>query len=717
MGEVSKIVGDLAEHISQKTSGFIQSSKHRDLLDIVDSLRSNGVSHYVDLPQIIVCGSQSSGKSSTLESLSGIAFPTAEGLCTRFATELILRRGEKSELKVQIQPAASRSEEERVKLLKFYEKESAQRSFPKIIEAAKVEMGLSGTGPDSKVFSNDVLRIESTSPNAPNLTLVDLPGLFGASDKNQSDDDAEMVQNLVVSYMKQRRSIILAVISADNPFANQPVTKFARQIDPSGTRTLGLITKPDKIERGSESEKYYVEMAQNENVKLTLGWHVLRNKSSSAADDTAEQHEEKEAAFFSDSIWAQNLETSQLGIGTLRERLRDALWKQIHDGLPGVKYEVQQGIKDCTTKLQQLGKARSSQREKHTYLHRISGTLSTTIQAAIDGVYADAFFASYPGQQDAFDRRLRANIQKLLTIYAGRMVLHGHSLEIVEDDMEPIRRSATKYIMRSAYLEEVKKLMVECRGRELPGTYNPLVVGDLFSRQCKPWVRITQNLAEEVHEAAATTFNKILAEICDENTRSILMGWLVQPSLHKLRKDLIAKLDELLAPHLSIHPITYNDYLTKQVQRVQGERHDRAFDRLSEENCFCTSETAEVGDDVGVDLRKLLTALKDGTRPDAEEYSVSLAADVAAAYYKVALEKFIDDVSVNAVETCLIQKLPGVFSPDVAWDLTDDQVELLGSEHTATITDRADLSKKLEVLEKGLKGLDAFTARSGTRAL
>jgi GTP-binding protein EngB required for normal cell division len=66
-----------------------------------------------------------------------------------------------------------------------------------------------------------------------------------------------MVQDLIVLYMKQRRSIILAVISTDNAFANQPVTKFARQIDPSGTRKLGLITKPDKIDQGSDSEKYY----------------------------------------------------------------------------------------------------------------------------------------------------------------------------------------------------------------------------------------------------------------------------------------------------------------------------------------------------------------------------------------------------------------------------------------------------------------------------
>lgn len=68
-----------------------------------------------------------------------------------------------------------------------------------------------------------------------------------------------MVRDLVVSYMKQKRSIILAVVAADSAFANQPVTQFARKIDDAGTRTLGLITKPDKIDRGSEAEKYYSE--------------------------------------------------------------------------------------------------------------------------------------------------------------------------------------------------------------------------------------------------------------------------------------------------------------------------------------------------------------------------------------------------------------------------------------------------------------------------
>lgn len=134
------------------------------------------------------------------------------------------------------------------------------------------------------------------------------------------------------------------------------------------------------------------------------------------------------------------------------------------------------------------------------------------------GVYAHPFFASLPDQTDVLSRRLRAKIQRILTIYTGKMCLDGHALEIVEDDLKSSRRSASIFMMRSDYLQVVKKLMVECRGRELPGTFNPLVASDLFSQQCQPWEPITQNLAEEVHEAAATTLNNMLSEICDKNT-------------------------------------------------------------------------------------------------------------------------------------------------------------------------------------------------------
>ncbi|KEF54333.1 dynamin GTPase, partial [Exophiala aquamarina CBS 119918] len=66
----------------------------RDLLNMISGLRSEGFSHYGDLPQIIVCGDQSSGKSSVLEAISRFSSPRKDNnLCTRFATEVILQRG------------------------------------------------------------------------------------------------------------------------------------------------------------------------------------------------------------------------------------------------------------------------------------------------------------------------------------------------------------------------------------------------------------------------------------------------------------------------------------------------------------------------------------------------------------------------------------------------------------------------------------------------
>lgn len=70
----------------------LQTREQIELLDVIDALRAEGLSEYTALPQLIVCGDQSSGKSSVLEAISSVPFPRKDTLCTRFATEVILRR-------------------------------------------------------------------------------------------------------------------------------------------------------------------------------------------------------------------------------------------------------------------------------------------------------------------------------------------------------------------------------------------------------------------------------------------------------------------------------------------------------------------------------------------------------------------------------------------------------------------------------------------------
>ncbi|KAK4044160.1 P-loop containing nucleoside triphosphate hydrolase protein [Parachaetomium inaequale] len=279
-----------------------------------NELRSKGLSRFVDLPQIIICGDQTSGKSSALEAISGLSFPTNANLCIRFATELILRRAPTTGIDISINPGSERTEaeKEQVRSCKFTGT-LEELDLGEVVEDAKTVMGLNGT---SKVFSTDILRVEVSGPSQPHLTMVDLPGLFLTGNKDQSEKDAALVEALVLPYMKNPRTIILAVVSAKSDFALQQVTRHARAQDPKGMRTLGLITKPNTLDQGSDSERFYIELAQNKDVQ-----NFAERNEPTAARNAAE------AEFFSKGVW-KSLKPTQLGVAALRVRLRRC-WEMV----------------------------------------------------------------------------------------------------------------------------------------------------------------------------------------------------------------------------------------------------------------------------------------------------------------------------------------------------------------------------------------------------
>lgn len=164
-----------------------------------------------------------------------------------------------------------------------------------------------------------------------------------------------------------------------------------------------------------------------------------------------------------------------------------------------------------------------------------------------------------------------------------------------------------------------------------------MVVGDLFSRQCKPWKAITQNLVELIHEPALCTITKLLTEICDDNTKARLVKGVIQPFLFKLRQDLQDQLTGFLEPHLSIHPISYNADLVENVQQTQSGRHKRKFDDMADQVCGVNTETVGASDMIMEhgQLSRLLRGLLEVTKPNVKAYSASLALDVSEAYYKV----------------------------------------------------------------------------------
>jgi hypothetical protein len=146
----------------------LEGTDQRKMMDLIDRLRRAGLSSILELPQIVVCGDQSSGKSSVLEAISAIPFPKKENLCTRFATEIIMRRDNQSSIACKINPDKTRPEEEQQRLRNFKRTIHDFGELPELMEEATTLMGLNEEGV-VKAFSRDVLSVEICGPKRPQL--------------------------------------------------------------------------------------------------------------------------------------------------------------------------------------------------------------------------------------------------------------------------------------------------------------------------------------------------------------------------------------------------------------------------------------------------------------------------------------------------------------------------------------------------------------------
>ncbi|KAI1287741.1 P-loop containing nucleoside triphosphate hydrolase protein [Xylaria venustula] len=576
----------------------IKNENHRNLLDVIDTFRSQGIGRYVDLPQIIVCSDQSYKKSSVLEAILGFLFSTKDNLCTRH----------------------DRPDNEQQKLEAFQCYQKALDISP-VVEKAKQAMGLDN---NNKVFSTDIFRVEISGPSQLYLTMVDLP-----------EEDAKLVRGLVLSYMKKPRSIIFAV----------QVTRYARALDPDSSRILGLITKLDTLNKGFNSEKFYVELAQNQDVKFRFKWHVLRNRSYASRDTFTAERDEAELEFFSTGFWT-TFDAAQLGVASLCIRI----------------YESKQ-------KLSRLGDARGSVAEQRRHLFRISTSFTTLAQASIDGNYIDLFFV-ISDNRTQYSRRLRAVVQNTLMDFAKEMRTRGQAKRIVEHDVDNVDDAGDlRSILRNRYIEEVQIIMRESRGRELPGSYNPFIVAELFSKQCKPWESFVDGLNYRMLAFVIAAISAILGHIADEKTAAGITRFIINLSMDVIKANLKNKLADILHSHLRL------DMEHRLTQFFGSE-----FLRGAETHTFT--------------LESLINSLMSSSELDMDVYFCSAAIDMMEAYYKVALKTVIDDVSALAIE--------GICN------LSDKEVDSIASESLMSASERKRLNEKLSVLQRGLTQLGRF---------
>lgn len=704
------------------------------LLDVVDSLRSQGLSQYISLPQIIVCGDQSSGKSSVLEAISGVSFPVKSNLCTRFPTELVLRKTPAVGIKVSITPHRSRTQSDKDDLSKFDGTLESFSELPDLVEKAKFAMGISSHG---KAFSEDILRIEISGPDRPHLTIVDLPGLIHSENKQQSASDIKLITNVVKKYMKEPRSVMLAVVSAKNDYANQIVLKLAREADPKGSRTLGVITKPDTLIPGSGSEDTYLALAQNQDVEFRLGWHVLKNRDTDVESWALEDRDALEVEFFSRGAWA-TLPAEDLGIKSLRERLSSLLINQIAKELPHLMREIETKTASCQQELDKLGRARVTAQEQRMYLMQISQSFQGLTQAAVDGTYNDTYFGDTVSSV-GYQKHIRAVVQNLNREFATELEENGRRYKIVSKTIKEVKGllenipTDDRSLTRDEYVEKITTVVKRTRGRELPGMVNPMIIADLFKEQSSPWPKIAEAHVQKVWKAVREGLKHLIVHVADVTSVKAILDVIVEPSLKSLLKTLQSKLSSLLEPHQSGHPITYNHYFTETLQKLRLERQTAHFTDALRQVFGNLDFNRKYEVNQNVDFGSLVRNLADNTEPDMDRFAASEALDCLNAYYKVyhtfqrklahqkhtnfalkvALKRFIDDVAVEVIETCLLGKIRQIMDPVSVAGMSDAEVSNIAAENEESRRARERLQTKLQILQSGTETCKTIVSRHG----
>lgn len=626
----------------------LNNTESRALLDTVDSLRELQVGEIINLPQIIVVGDQSSGKSSVLEAISRVRFPVDEDVCTRFATELVLRRAREAKVDVSIQYASrafvwgqSQNTPEPFRKSGF-----DKDALPDIIREAKERMGI-----QKGSFSKDILRVEISGPDVQPLTLVDLPGFFHSGTADQTEESKEIVDQLVDSYMKQEKSIILAVVAANYNLANQAVLKQAKKHDPTRQRTLGVITKPDLAGTGPNARKY-IDLAKGfeEEHKLTLGWFVLRNRSHEERDLSFDGRDANEARFFESGAWSSIRQTSR-GVENLRKRLSKVLLGHIKTSLPMVIREIDDKLRQRTEELQRLGAQRATGEEIRLYLLGIAEKFQRLARDGVEGRYSDKFF----GDLDQDGRKLRALLRKLNRAFNVTLSKKGMTYKIGpgdddEDDEDEDEEadcpeyldpfidqykgfSEPEFISQSELNAKVELLAANNQGKEFPGTPNSDLALQFFKMQSKPWREIAQ-----FHLGLTLDYSKTFVELAfahiigtDAATAGAILRDHVDPFFEQKRADLDTKLEELLRPYTDGYGLPLEDQFHQNLSRATLQRLvNQVCDSLQDEY----PEAFEAKPTKGLSRQRIVQAISNTEDFQNSEFGTEKVIDMMVAYYE-----------------------------------------------------------------------------------
>lgn len=328
----------------------------KEILNIGNVLNSIFINRSdIEIPRLVVVGSQSSGKSSILNSILGMdILPTGSNMVTRGPLQLELIQTKK-DIKACFGEYLDSN---------WVNLNEIEIDYPNPTPEQKSEISSNikqltrqYAGNDMNITSEPIyLRIYS--PNIPNLSLVDLPGLtmVACTDKGQPKDIKDRIKNLVGSYIKNKASIIMAVMPARTDIEADIALDLIKEHDPRCERTVGILTKLDLMNEGTDITEL-LENKISKDLQLGHGYYGIRNRNKVELNNMSvlDGLKAEQDFFTSHPIYSNKRYKDNIGIPALCKNLSDVLVKSLKKSLPSILEKIDRDLENNKHSLTKLG--------------------------------------------------------------------------------------------------------------------------------------------------------------------------------------------------------------------------------------------------------------------------------------------------------------------------------------------------------------------------
>ncbi|CAF1530360.1 unnamed protein product [Rotaria sp. Silwood1] len=513
-------------------------AKVRPLMDKVDRIRSllSSTDDGISFPSVVVVGDQSSGKSTLLESISLVELPKGSGIVTR--CPLVLRLRKSNQRKVYRlhdgNKKESLDEKTTMNLLKYIEEETKK---------------IAG---NNKNVVKDLIELQVEDPSVRDLTVIDLPGIARNPIGDQPKDIHKQTTDLILHFIRQEGTVILCVFPANVDIATVESFTLAREVDPKGIRTIGVITKSD-LAPNHDVLIQQLLMEKSDVLHLTLGFVAVRNRSTDE-NISLEDARKREKDFFHQHPASSAIGWHCLGIEALINRLADLYSDRVQEIFPKMRLDIQNRLKDVRRELSKFPPD----------LQTSEARLAKYFELAdfyVENILKERLSNSNNDQHETMSNKLHEKFMKF----------------------NEIIRKYTREMFSEAYRSKVKRAMEAYAGEQLPNFLPYPVLKSLISEKIDQLAEATGAL---VNESFSMTEKLLLDANSEACQKDILLRKLIPPFrdivalyLNEKKQTIHDQFNELI--RLERHnPYTLNPLYICKLERFKSDTAHRQSNDL-----------------------------------------------------------------------------------------------------------------------------------------